>query len=106
VLERLAHTDPDLLPHDLQLARFEFSQPVPLTNVEELAPLPADWSRDEIATRRISGQWRQSASSCLLAVPSAILPEERNFVLNPQHPAARYLRLAQHRPFAFDPRLI
>jgi RES domain-containing protein len=106
VLERLAHTDPDLLPDDLQLARFEFAQPVLETKVEEFAALPPDWSQDENATRHIGTQWRQQGSSCLLAVPSAILPEEHNFLLNPEHPDANQLRLVYERHFAFDRRLI
>jgi len=61
---------------------------------------------DENATRRMAAQWRQQGSSCLLAVPSAILPEESNFVLNPEHPDAPRLRLVRQRPFTFDPRLI
>lgn len=106
VLERLAHTDPDLLPDDLRLACFEFPEPVAQTRVEELAPLGADWTRDENATRGMGRQWRQLGSSCLLAVPSAILPEESNFVLNPEHPDAKRLRLVRERPFSFDSRLI
>jgi RES domain-containing protein len=105
VLERLAHTDPDLLPNDLQLASFEFSDPVPRTQVEEFAALPPNWQRNENATRAIGASWR-CGSSCLLEVPSAILPEERNFMLNPDHPDARRLKLVQHRRFTFDPRLI
>jgi RES domain-containing protein len=98
--------NPDLLPNDLQLARFEFSGPVLETKVEEFATLPANWNQDEDATRRIGGQWRQQGSSCVLAVPSAILPEECNFVLNPEHPGAKRLRLVRERRFTFDPRLI
>ena len=106
VLERLAHTDPDLLPNDLRLARFEFSESVPPTMVEEFAALPANWSQNRDATRHIGGQWRQQGSACLLAVPSAILPEERNLVLNPEHPDAKRLYLVRERRFAFNPRLI
>ncbi|MGA2740128.1 MAG: RES family NAD+ phosphorylase [Bryobacteraceae bacterium] len=105
VLERMAHTDPDLLPDDLRLALFEFPEPVQETKVE-FATLPANWNKDENATRSIGGRWRQRLSSCLLAVPSAILPEESNFVLNPEHPEAKRLRLVRERPFTFDPRLI
>jgi RES domain-containing protein len=106
VLERLAHTDPDLLPDDLRLARFVFSEPVLEAKVEEFAKLPANWDQDERATRRIGSRWHQEGSSCLLAVPSAILPEERNFILNPEHPDAKRLRLVRERRFTFDPRLI
>jgi RES domain-containing protein len=106
VLERLAHTDPDLLPDDLRLALFDFSEPVLETKVEEFAALPANWNRDENTSRLIGGRWRQQGSSCLLKVPSAILPEEPNFVLNPEHPEAKRLRMLRERRFTFDPRLI
>jgi RES domain-containing protein len=106
VLERLAHTDPDLLPADLELARLEFSGPVTPARVEEFAALPPHWTRDEIATQRIGSQWRQTGAACLLQVPSAILPEESNYVFNPLHPHASRLRLAARRRFHFDPRLI
>ena len=106
VLERLAHIDPDLLPDDLRLARFEFSEPVSETKVDEFAVLPPHWSEDEGITRHIGGRWRQEGRSCLLTVPSAILLEERNFVLNPEHLDAQRLRLVRARRFTFDPRLI
>jgi len=106
VLERLAHIDPDLLPNDLRLACFEFPEPVQETKVEEFAPLPANWPEDENATRRIGSRWRRQGSSCLLAIPSAILPEETNFMLNAAHPDALRLQLVRERPFTFDPRLI
>jgi RES domain-containing protein len=103
VLERLAHTDPDLLPTDLRLGYFEFSEAVSEVKVEEL---PGDWLRDENATRRRGEDWRLANSSCLLMVPSAILPEESNFVFNPLHHQAKHLHLIRERAFQFDPRLI
>ncbi len=106
VLERLAHTDPDLLPDDLQLAVFEFSGRVAERRAEEFGGLPADWTRNEEATRRIGGLWRREGTACLLAAPSAILPEESNFVFNPQHTDAGRLRLVRERRFGFDARLI
>ena len=105
VLERLAHTDADLLPADLRLGRFEYPEAVSVLNVEEFSALPPDWVRDEAATRGIARQWWRARSSCLLAVPSALLPEESNMVLNPQHPEAGSLQLVGERPFGFDPRL-
>ncbi|HEX7361056.1 MAG TPA: RES family NAD+ phosphorylase [Bryobacteraceae bacterium] len=106
VLERLAHTDPDLLPADLRLACFELSRAISPIKVEQVSPLPEDWIQDEAATRRIGGDWWRERLSPLLIVPSAILPEESNYVLNPQHAAATPLRLIHERPFSFDPRLI
>jgi len=45
-------------------------------------------------------------SAAIVSVPSAILPEERKFVLNPGHPDAKLMRLVRKRRFAFDSRLI
>jgi RES domain-containing protein len=105
VLERLAHTDPDLLPIDLRLACFECPERVASIKVD-VSLLSENWVRDELATRRIGGQWWRGNASPLLLVPSAILPEESNYVLNAQHPDAKSLHLIRERPFIFDLRLI
>ena len=106
VLERLAHTDPDLLPDDLRLALYEFTEPVAASKVEEYGELSLNWTQEENLTRAIGRRWRQQSTSCVLGVPSAILPEEFNFVLNPQHPDSKHLRLVSERGFGFDARLI
>jgi RES domain-containing protein len=106
VLERLAHTDPDLFPTDLRLACFEFPDTVSSIDIQEISALPENWVNDENTTRRIGGHWRRARRSPLLLVPSAVLPEESNYVLNAEHPEANLWRLIRERPFAFDPRLI
>jgi RES domain-containing protein len=106
VLERLAHTDPDLLPDDLLLGRFEFSRLTTFADLSQVGALTEDWAHDEGPTRRLGGSWLRDRSSCVLKVPSAILPEESNFVFNPRHPDAQQLHLVRERPFAFDPRLV
>lgn len=104
VLERLAHTDPDLLPSDLRLALFEL--PDRADSLITLNDLPGNWVRTERWTQITGDDWLRSKASCLLAVPSAILPEETNYAFNPDHPDARKLRLVRERPFSFDLRLI
>jgi RES domain-containing protein len=106
VLERLAHTDPDLLPRDLRLARFAFSGRISQRRVEKIAKLPSDWPRDQNATRAIGDNWLRDGAYCLLVVPSAILPEEFNFVFNPGHRDSKPPRMISERPFTFDARLI
>lgn len=39
-------------------------------------------------------------------VPSVIVPESRNLVLNPAHPAMQYVKLAVTRDFIFDERML
>lgn len=70
--------------------------------------LPPEWraSPPGPATMELGDQWVRAARSVVLAVPSAILPGERNFLLNPIHPD--FGKLRRHRPvdFAFDDRLV
>jgi RES domain-containing protein len=106
VLERLAYTDPDLLPTDLRLACFELAETASAIKVQNISPLSENWMGDEKATRRIGGQWWRARSSPLLLVPSVILPEESNYVLNALHAEAKSLRLIRERSFTFDPRLL
>ncbi|MBA3544074.1 MAG: RES domain-containing protein [Chthoniobacterales bacterium] len=104
-LEIFVHLQP-LLPHEKYLAYFvEWEE----AQMETLAPkkLPPDWrtSPPGPATMQFGDQWVREERSLILAVPSVILPSERNFLLNPAHPKFRQLR--RHKPveFAFDDRL-
>ena len=103
VLERLAHTDPDLLPDDLRLGIFELPGSPAITTPG--AP-PSGWIRSESWSRSTGDAWLSARTTLLLAVPSAILPEETNYVFNPRHPGASSLRLIRERAFSFDARLI
>jgi len=105
-LEIFVHVQP-LIPRDKYLAYFvEWDEAL----MEKLSSkkLPPDWraSPPGAATMRIGDQWVREARSVVLAVPSAIVPAERNFLLNPAHPDFRKVR--QHKPveFAFDARLV
>lgn len=71
------------------------------------ADLPADWSAVEPtpAGQRLGSEWAAGERSLLLRVPSAVIPHERNLLLNAEHPAFGDLVLAGPLPFRFDPRL-
>jgi RES domain-containing protein len=50
--------------------------------------LPRDW-RDEpapVSTAELGDEWLVGASSLALAVPSVVVPQETNYLLNPKHP--------------------
>jgi RES domain-containing protein len=104
VLEKLAHLNPDTLPADLMLGLFEAD-----VSVGEVWPEGRAQGRDpeDIDLTRAAGQaWLESGRTCILRVPSIVVPEEQNLVLNPLHPEARQITLATERPFAFDGRLL
>lgn len=76
--------------------------------VLDLAGLPSTW-RDNPAgleTRRRGDQWVAEYRSLILAVPSAIVPTELNYLINPAHPDFKQLKVGAPQSFAFDPRLL
>lgn len=69
--------------------------------------LPADW-RDPnppTALREIGHDWLRRAETVCLKVPSAIVPDESNYLLNPRHPDFASLTIGLPEPFDFDRRL-
>lgn len=106
VLEKLAHLDPDLLPDDLRLGCFEFGKTIHPIKVKVGSELPENWTAQETVTRNLGTRWLRENAACLLEVPSVLLPEESNYILNPQHPDAQHLHCVNERPFSFDARLL
>ena len=49
--------------------------------------LPKDWAVEPApaSTAEIGDNWLESQSSLALAVPSAVVPRERNYLINPEH---------------------
>lgn len=72
------------------------------------ADLPAEWTVEPPppATQNIGGLWALQARSAVLAVPSAIIPGELNYLLNPAHPDFKKIRIGKPTAFSFDSRLI
>jgi RES domain-containing protein len=75
-----------------------------------LAPtaLPSDWKMEPppLSTRQLGDHWARSSRSAILAVPSVIIPDETNYVLNPAHPDFKRIVIGKPAPFTFDPRLL
>jgi RES domain-containing protein len=106
VLELLAHTDPDLVPDDLRA--FEIEVPDSLTaDVLDAGKLPSNWRKlpNHPACRAIGDSWVKRQNHAILGVPSALVPEELNYLINPTHPDAARIRVARDRAFSFDSRL-
>ena len=110
VLEKLVHVeDAGLLPDDTMLVRYYVPDDL---HVEEsqLAELPGNWRADQRVTRRLGSAWLDRASSCLLRVPSVIVPvpdaDDRNVIINHQHQDAARISIARIERFAYDPRLM
>lgn len=69
--------------------------------------LPADWqdlaARED--TQAIGTAWVKRKSSAVLAVPSAVIPAEHNYLLNPLHPSFSKIEIGEPQDFITDLRL-
>ena len=87
---------PAMLPKELKIDKVVSSQ------------LPANWrepgAREQL--QKIGGDWVKSGSSAVLVVPSAVIPAESNYLLNPLHPAFKKIEFGPPEAFLSDPRLI
>lgn len=106
-LEMLVHLGRESLPDDLVQVEIE----VPGTiSVETLDPerLTPAWrsypAPPELAA--FGEEWLRQERTPLLRVPSAVVPEEWNLLINPAHPRAARVRPVGRKPFSFDVRLV
>lgn len=70
--------------------------------------LPDDWrvSPPSAATQGTGDAWIREARSVVLEVPSAIVPMESNYLLNPHHESFSELDLGAPEDFSVDRRLV
>ncbi len=106
-LEYLAHIDPEDIPDDLMAVAVEVPDRLRIEEVR-IEDLPSDWNRvfDHPRCIALGNEWIAAGRSLGLSVPSALVPEEWNLLLNPEHPDAAGLRATGTRPFIFDRRLL
>lgn len=105
-MEKLVHTS-DILPQDLVLSAIELPNDEQLYLRLAVADLPAGWDALPSSTAAISigDEFLLAATHLGLIVPSAIMPEASNVVINPNHSAFGSAGISTVRPFEFDSRL-
>lgn len=72
-----------------------------------VAALPENWQQGRATdeTRSIGDRWLAAGETPLLRVPSVVIPEEHNYLLNPKHAGFSDITIGEAEPFSFDPRL-
>lgn len=105
-LEYLVHLPIVLAPRDLSICRFDLPDGVSVKKVKK-SSLPSDWksSPPVVDTQEIGTRWANGGKSLLLFVPSVLVPEESNVLINPLHPEFRKIK-KRVEPFVFDQRLL
>ena len=107
VLEVLANLPANAAPNDLRLLTLELPANFSLETVP-LRTLPADWQNypRSSVTSTLGSRWLKEQRTLALRVPSVLVPQEHNLLLNPAHPEFGQVKLAaEPAPFRFDERL-
>jgi RES domain-containing protein len=74
-----------------------------------LSSLPYGWHESGIIPygicRQIGDKWVSEGNTAVLEVPSAIVNNEKNFLINVRHPDFSKIQVVETEPFFFDPRI-
>ncbi len=72
-----------------------------------LNDLPPDWTDYEqmYLTQQIGTKWIKSGETVIMQVPSSIIEEEVNYLINPKHKDFELLKVIKIQPFVFDKRI-
>lgn len=107
-LETLVHLKAGGLPLNRYLIRIDIPDDV-WGKAERLTPsdLPVGWDARPHGkvSLELGADWIRRRDSCLLIVPSVIIPEEQNILINPQHADHQRILTVKERLWLYDPRL-
>lgn len=102
-LETLVHINPPVKVNYV-IFRIIFDESLVTTSTS----LPPGWRLEPppMRTKLAGDDWVRSGSSPILAVPSVIIPDEINYLINPNHSGFGEVSISAPVPFSFDPRLL
>jgi RES domain-containing protein len=106
MLEYFVHLEASDSPPDLVLASADVPDDLPRQQIE-VDKLPANWrgSPAPAELARLGDEFVQAADRCLLIVPSALVPSESNWLINPLHDNFRKITIQETEPLNYDARL-
>lgn len=105
-LEMLAHVEDRSYLRRAQFVVIAVDIPDALVQIPKR--LPSGWAHSPPlrVSQKLGDRFLAAASMPALRVPSAVVPEEFNYLLNPLHREFSQLVLGRPEKFRFDPRLI
>jgi RES domain-containing protein len=104
ILEILVHLDSTDLLMKYVLLGLEVDESF-IRNVEA-AQLPENWKADPVPSevQAVGDAWSVRGESVILSVPSALVPDESNYLINPNHPDFGRVRVSKTVSYLFDQR--
>ena|SRR5665213_2106372 len=105
-IEIVVHVPAGIIPKDYYLISIYIPDNAPINTIN-IKDLPASWNSNPISvsTQRIGNAFLSEQKELVLKVPSAIIKDEWNFIINPVHKDFQKVKILGIEPFAFDTRL-
>jgi RES domain-containing protein len=105
LVETLVHLEVDSedIPDSYTLLKISVPDDLAVKSLDP--PVGTDWKQNLDFTRRLGDAWLASKETPLVRVPSVIAPQTWNYLLNPEHPDAKQVAVAEVIRERFDNRL-
>ncbi len=107
-LETLVHLGSGGLPLNRYLVRIDIPDDVWNKRQElDLCTAPVGWDAlpQGMTSLNIGDAWLAGKATAILLVPSIVVPEEPNILINPAHPDARFITATKLRKWLYDARM-
>jgi RES domain-containing protein len=106
MLEYFVHIEASDAPPDLALASADLPDDLPRQEIQ-VGNLPGNWRETPAPAElaRIGDEFVQLNDRCLLIVPSALVPSENNWLINPLHKDFQKIKIRETEPLTYDSRL-
>ena len=106
LIEACVHTSANDIPPSFTLLKIAGPDlPFDVIETAALETLHSDWPKRVEITRDLGSDWLKTGKTALLRVPSALVPETANYLLNPLHPDASLFQIETSIRYPFDARL-
>jgi RES domain-containing protein len=102
LLEILVHLNPNRMPQNYRLIEVNLSEGLAVTAPE----LRHGWEVDEGYTQLVGTEFIAESRNALMRVPSVIMPQAFNFLINPEHADSAKMSVGKTWRYPFDSRLL
>jgi RES domain-containing protein len=104
--EVAVHLSLSILPKDYVMVEIDIPSYISITTLSK-EDLPANWSSfpHVLDTQHVGDAFVTERKNCVLKVPSAVVPGDFNFLINPHHPHFSTIQIVGQEDFPFDSRL-
>lgn len=104
VLEILVRVDKYSIPVTYSLVKISFPDTATIIEIHE-KKLKRNWEYDLGYTQWMGDEFLKANEALIMKVPSAVVPEENNYLLNPGHPDFKKIKITETDAYHFDKRL-